>query len=175
MVSLVDAGLGEFLIPVFLFILVYAVIYAILKKVKILGDSVNVNAMIAFVLAALFAITPGAMEFVTVIAPWFVVLVIIAFSMLLVFMFGGVSSEKIIKIFEDSTVYWTIIMFSIVIVIGGLTAVYGPFLVGGPVEGSGAGSSISKTIFNAKVLTTVIILIIFAFAVRLLSFESEMK
>ncbi|MBI2105362.1 hypothetical protein HYT56_00825 [Candidatus Woesearchaeota archaeon] len=175
MVSLIDAGLGDFLIPVFIFLLVYAIIYAILKKIKILGDSVNVNAMVAFVLAALFAITPGAMEFITIIAPWFVVLVLIAFSILLVFMFGGVGSEKIIKIFEDSTVYWTIIMLSIIIIIGGLTAVYGPFLVGGTPEGSGAGSSIQRTIFNAKVLTTVIILIIFAFAVRLLSFESQMK
>ncbi len=172
MVSLIDSGLGEFLIPIFIFLLIYAIIYAVLMKVKLLGDSANINAIVAFVLAALFAITPGAMEFVTVIAPWFVVLVIIAFSILLVFMFGGVKMDTIENIFHNSTVYWTIIMLSIIILIGGLTSVYGPIFIGGSPDGGGAGSSIHKAIFNAKVLTTIVVLIIFAFAVRLLSYES---
>jgi hypothetical protein len=173
MVSLLDSGIGEFLIPVFIFILVYAIIYAILQKVKILGDSLNINAMAAFVLAALFAMAPGAMEFIAVIAPWFVVMVLVAFSIILIFMFGGVKEGNIETIFKDSTVYWTILIFSIIIIIGGLTAVYGPFLLGGPPAGSEGAGGIHRTIFNAKVLTTVIILIIFAFAVRLLSFEAE--
>ena len=172
MVSLFDSGLGDFLIPIFLFILIYAIIYATLKKSKFLGDDVNINAAVAFVLAALFAVVPGAMEFVAIIAPWFVVLVIIAFSLLLVFMFGVLKGDAVANIFNNSTVYWTVIMLSIVIIIGGLTAVYGPFLVGGAPSGEGPGASIQKAVFNIKVLTTIIVLIIFAFAVRLLSFES---
>jgi len=172
MVSLIDSGLGEFLIPIFIFILIYAVIFATLKKTKVLGDDININAIVAFVLAALFAVVPGVMDFISIIAPWFVVMVIVAFSIMLVFMFGGVKGETVENIFKNSTVYWTIIMLSIIILIGGLTAVYGPFLVGGTPGGEGPGASIQKAIFNAKVLTTIIILIIFAFAVRLLSFES---
>ncbi len=172
MVSLIDSGLGDFLIPIFIFILIYAVIFAVLRKTKILGDDVNINAVVAFVLAALFAVVPGAMKFVSIIAPWFVMLVIIAFSLLLVFMFGGLKTEKIEQIFRNSTVVWTILMISIIIVMGGLTAVYGPIFVGGGPSGEGAGASVQKAVFNIKVLTTVVILIIFAFAVRLLSFES---
>ncbi|MBI2508007.1 hypothetical protein HYV89_03565 [Candidatus Woesearchaeota archaeon] len=172
MVSLVDSGLGEFLIPVFIFILIYAIIFSVLRKSKFLGDDTNINAVVAFVLSALFAIVPGVMEFISIIAPWFVVMVIVAFSILLVFMFGGVKGDTIESIFKNSTVYWTIIMLSIIILIGGLTSVYGPLLVGGTPAEQGPGSSIHRAIFNAKVLTTVIVLIIFAFAVRLLSFES---
>ncbi len=172
MVSFLDSGLGEFLIPVFLMILVYAVIYATLTKTKILGDSVNINAFIAAALTVLFAVMPGAMEFITVIAPWFVVMVIVAFSVLLVFMFGGVKADKVEKLFENSSVYWTIIILSIIILVGGFTVVYGPFFVGGAPGGEGPGASIHKAIFNVKVITTVIVLIIFSFAVRLLSFES---
>lgn len=172
MVSLIDSGLGEFLIPVFIFILIYAVIYATLKKTKVLSDDININAIVAFVLAALFAVVPGVMEFISVIAPWFVVMVIVAFSIMLVFMFGGVKGETVENIFKNSTVYWTIIMLSIIILVGGLTTVYGPFFVGGSPSEGGPGSSIHKAIFNAKVLTTIVVLIIFAFAVRLLSFES---
>ncbi len=172
MVSLFDSGLGEFLMPVFIFILIYAIIYAALSKTKFFGDSVNLNAIIAFAMAALFAAMPGAMEFVSVIAPWFIILVIVAFSILLIFMFGGLKGDAIENIFKNTTVYWTVIMLSIIIVVGGLTVVYGPFLVGGPPGGEGAGSSIHRAVFNVKVLTTLTVLIIFTFAVRLLSFES---
>jgi len=174
MVSLFDAGLGEFLLPVFIFILIFAIIFAILKKVEILGDSNSINTWVAFALAALFSAAPGVMDFIAVIAPWFVVLVVVAFSLLLVFMFMGIKTEKIEEIARDSTVYWTILILGIIIVVGGLTAVYGPFLVGGPgATGEGAASEIQRTVFNAKVLTTIIVLLIFAFAVRLLSFEVE--
>jgi hypothetical protein len=174
MVSLFDAGLGEFLIPVFIFLLIYAIVYAVLKRVGIFGDSMNVNAIVAFVLASLFAITPGAMEFVSVIAPWFIVMVLVAFSIMLVFMFGGYKMDTIENIFRDATVYWTILIFSIIILVAGLTAVYGPFFLGGgPSTGEGGAGGIHSTIFNAKVLTTVVMLIIFAFAIRLLSFEAE--
>ncbi len=172
MVSLIDSGLGEFLLPVFLFILIYAILYAVLSKTKIFGDSVNINAIVAFALAALFAALPGAMEFVSVIAPWFIVMVIVAFSVLLVFMFGGLKVDAIENIFKNTSVYWTIIILSIIIVIGGLTVVYGPFFVGGSPSGEAAGASIHRAVFNIKVLTTIVVLIIFAFAVRLLSFES---
>ncbi|MBS3151426.1 hypothetical protein J4443_03555 [Candidatus Woesearchaeota archaeon] len=172
MVSLLDSGLGEFLIPIFLFILIYAIIYAALSKTKFFGDSININAIIAFAMAALFAAMPGAMEFISVIAPWFIIMVMVAFSVLLIFMFGGLKGDVIESIFKNTTVYWTIIILSIIIVVGGLTVVYGPFFVGGTPEGEGAGPSIHKAIFNVKVLTTIVVLIIFSFAVRLLSFES---
>lgn len=172
MVSFLDSGLGEFLIPVFLIILIYAVVYAVLSKTKVLGDSANINAFVAAALTALFAVMPGAMEFVSIIAPWFVVMVIVAFSVLLVFMFGGMKGDAVENLFKNSTVYWTIIILSIIILVGGLTAVYGPIFVGGSPSGEGAGSSIHKSIFNIKVITTVVVLIIFSFAVRLLSFES---
>lgn len=172
MVSLFDSGLGEFLLPVFIFILIYAVIYAALSKTKFLGDSVNVNAMVAFALAAIFAMLPGAMEFVSVVAPWFIIMMIVAFSILLIFMLGGLKGDVIENIFRNTSVYWTIIMLSIIVLVGGLTVVYGPFLVGGPTSGEGVGHSVQRAIFNVKVLTTLTVLIIFTFAVRLLSFES---
>lgn len=172
MVSFLDSGLGDFLIPVFLMILVYSIVYAVLSKSKYLSDSVNINAFVAAALTALFAVMPGAMELITVIAPWFVVMVIVAFSILLVFMFGGLKADAIDSLFKNSSVYWTVIIFSIIILVGGLTVVYGPFFVGGAPGGGGPGASIHRAIFNVKVITAVVILIIFSFAVRLLSFES---
>jgi hypothetical protein len=176
MVTLLDLGLGEFLIPIFLFILIYAILYGVLNKVQVFGESKSLNAFIAFAISALFAITPGAMEFIAIIAPWFTVLVILAFSFLLVFMFMGVDTKQIANLAKDSVVMWTVIIIGIIIVIGGLTAVYGPIFVGGPGStGAGPGAEVHRSIFNIKVLTTVFILIIFSFAVRLLSYETKLS
>ena len=163
MVTLLDSGLGEFLIPIFLFILIYAIVFGVLKKVQIFGDNTNLNAWIAFGFTVLFAAMPGAMELVAVIAPWFIVLVVLAFSFLLVFMFMGVSTKQITDIAKDSTVYWTVIMIGIIILVAGLTTVYGPFFGAPTSTGGGMGSEIQRSIFNVKVLTTVVILIIFSF------------
>ena len=172
MVSLFDAGLGEFLLPIFVILLVYAVIFGTLQKVKPLGDSKTTNGMVAFAIAVLLAAVPSVMEFITIISPWFVAMVMVAFSLLLVFMFLGVSTKQMEEIAKDSVVMWTIIIFAIIIVIGGLTVVYGPVL-GGPAPAGGCpGPEIQRSIFNPKVLTAIFTLIIFSFAVRLLSFES---
>lgn len=173
MVNLFDAGLGEFLLPIFVILLVYAVIFGTLQKVKPLGDSKTLNGMAALAVSILLAALPGVMQFITIISPWFVAMVMIAFSLLLVFMFLGVSAEQMKTIATDSVVMWTIIIFAIIIVIGGLTVVYGPILGGPAPTGEGPGPEIQRSIFNPKVLTAIFTLIIFSFAVRLLSFESE--
>jgi len=173
MVSIFDAGIGEFLLPIFVFLLVYAVLYGILQKIKIFGDSKSLNGIIALSISVLMAAIPGVMQLITIIAPWFVAMVMIAFSLLLVFMFLGYSSDQIKGLANDSVVRWVIIIFGIIIVVGGLTVVYGPVIGASAPSGTGPGSEIQRSVFNPKVLTAVFTLIIFSFAVRLLSFEAE--
>lgn len=170
MATLLDAGLLNFLLPVISFLLIYAVIFGILQKSKFLSESTNINTWVAFAVSVLFALAPGAMEFVSVIAPWFVVLVIIAFSFLLIFFFLGVKVETIEEITrKEASVRWTIIIISIIIVIIGLTSVFGP-IFGTPVqEGGGIGKEIQRSIFDPQVLTTVFILIVAGQAVRLIA------
>jgi hypothetical protein len=169
MVTLLDTGLLDFLLPVFSMMFVYAIIFAVLQKTKVLGDQTGTNALIAVVIAVLFAITPGTMEFIGAIAPWFVVILIIIFSFMLLFMFMGVKLE----VFEDiakneASIRWTVLIVGIIIVIIGLTSVFGP-IFGTPTGGEGIGNEIQKSIFDPKVLTTVFILLIVGQAVRLIS------
>lgn len=170
MATLLDAGLLNFLLPVFSFLLIFAIIYGILQKSKFLGESINLNVWVAISVSILFALAPGAMEFVAVIAPWFVVLVIIAFSFLLIFFFMGVKVETIRNVAEkEAAVRWTIIIISIIIVIIGLTSVFGP-IFGTPIqEGGGMGKEIQRSVFDPQVLTTVFILIVVGQAVRLIA------
>ena len=168
MATLLDTGLLEFILPVFSILLIYAIIFAILQKVKIFGESTATNIMVAVALAVIFAITPGAMEFVRLIAPWFVVMVFVAFSFILIFMFFGAKEEKIALLAQNAVIQWTVIIIWGIIVIAALTKVFGP-LFGQPSATPGVGGEVERTLFNPKVLATIFILLVASQAVKFIS------
>ncbi len=171
MVMPLNTELLGFILPVLSFILIYAMIFAILQKTKIFGETTGVNNWVAVALAVLFALMPGAMEFVAIIAPWFVVMVFVAFSFLLVFMFFGTKEERIADLSENVVIQWTVIILGIIIVIAALTKIFGP-IFGQPaagVAGAGTGWEIQRSLFNPKVLSAVFILMVASQAVKFIS------
>ena len=175
MATILDAGFLNFLLPVFAFLLIYAIVFGVLQKSKFLSESSNINTWVALAVSVLFLLAPGAIEFVSVIAPWFVVLVIIAFSFLLIFLFMGIKPETIEKIARnEASVRWTIIIISIIIIVIGLTSVFGPIFGTPANDESGTGREVQRSIFDPQVLTTVFILLIAGQAVRLIA-QSDNK
>ena len=169
MATLLDTSIIELVLPIASIILICGIMFAILQKTKILGDSLNINAGISFVLALLLAVTPGALDLIRFITPWFVVLVVIAFAFLLIFLFMGVDTEHILDIAKNPIFHWTIIILGVIIIISGLTGVFGP-LFGQPTgEGEGVGREIQSSIFNVKILGLALILLIASQAIRLIS------
>ena len=169
MVTLLDTGLLNFLLPVFSFLLIYALIFAILQKYKV-TDSTNANAWIAFAISALFAVTPGAMNFVSVIAPWFVVMLIIIFSFMILFLFMGVELKTFEGVAREPAVRWTIIILGVIVIIAGLTSVFGPiFGTPTPDSGGGVAREVQRSVFDPQILTTVFILLVIGQAVRLIA------
>jgi len=78
------SNLGYFL-PIAAFLLVFIVVYAILKKTKVLGESDGVMLFISFILAIFFVVEASLVEFVSFSSSWFAVLVIgVFFIMMLV-------------------------------------------------------------------------------------------
>ncbi len=90
--------LGYFL-PIFAFLLVFIVIYAILKKTGVLGDSDGIILFISFILASFFVVESSLVEFVSFSSSWFAVLVIGVFfiMMLVAFMPGDKPLEMLSK------------------------------------------------------------------------------
>ena len=172
MVTLLDTGLMEFLLPIFTLILVYVFIFALLQKSKFVSENTSTNAFVALAIAVLFAMAPGAMAFISIITPWFVVMVLIAFSLLLVFLFMGVKPDVIEGVAKnEAAVRWTIIIFGIFIFKSGLTAVFGPIFGTPTTEGGGMGEEIQRSIFDPKILATVFILIVIGQAIRLIAMK----
>jgi len=80
------SAIGYF-VPIFAFLLVFIVVYALLMKTKILGESSAVMLFISFVLASFFVVQASLVEFVRFGSAWFSVIIIGVFFLMLVLAF----------------------------------------------------------------------------------------
>lgn len=106
------------IIPVFGFLLVFVVVYALLSKTKILGENKFVHIFTSFCVAILFLVSANAVEYVQVITPWFVAFIL---SMLFILILVGLMRGKI-EDFMGKGVTWIIVILLIIIFVG--SAVY---------------------------------------------------
>lgn len=87
MVAPVDIGFIGYFLPVFAFLLVFIVIYAILQKSKILGENSAVSLFISFIMASFFIVEVQLVDFVTFTSSWFAVFVILLFFLFIALAF----------------------------------------------------------------------------------------
>lgn len=125
MAELNIAGL-YFFMPVFSFLFVFLIVYAILLKTKLLGESKFVIALIGFVIAIIFMSFSTANfstdQYVRTIVPWFAVLLVCVF---LVLVLAGLSTKDLGKIMT-SKFAWVVIAILIVIFIIAAIRVFNP-------------------------------------------------
>jgi hypothetical protein len=124
MASILDAGFVSIFSAIFVFLLVYAVVWAALGKMKILGNP-SANAIVAFAIAFLMAIAPPARNFVTFIAPWYVALALVLFFILFMVGLFGKTDKDFPKIIEETRVWVWIVIVSVVIFLAGLAFSFG--------------------------------------------------
>ncbi len=87
----VDVSLIQTYLPILSFLLVFTVVFAILAKYKIIGESKFVNLFVSFLIATIFVSLTSAREYVVSITPWFAVFVIVSLFLLsLLGLFGKV-------------------------------------------------------------------------------------
>jgi len=77
----------SYFVPIFAFLLVLIVVYAMLAHTKILGSSNAVMLFVSFILASFFIVEVNLVDFVRFSSAWFSVLVICLFFILVVFAF----------------------------------------------------------------------------------------
>ncbi len=104
------SGISYFL-PVFGFLLVFVVVYALLKKTQILGESEFANVMVGFVVAIIFVTMTAARRYVEVATPWVMVLfIVLLFILILV---GMVHKDKIGEIMKN----WVLWVFVVAVIL----------------------------------------------------------
>lgn len=107
------SGLNYFL-PLFGFLFVFLIVYALLIKTKILGDNKFVNVFIGLIIAVIFATMTSVQDYVRTVTPWFAVLVIALFFILIII---GLSQHKVDVIMKPGFVWVFIIALILVFLI----------------------------------------------------------
>ena len=90
------SGIGYFN-PIFTFVLVVVVIFAILNRTKIIGESSPIQAIVALVLGLIFASVTDVRNYMESVIPGFAVIVIALFFVIFLAAFGLKDMGAIMK------------------------------------------------------------------------------
>ena len=123
-----------FFMPVFSFLFVFVVVYAILAKTKVLGDQ-RVNLLVSFVMAIIFMNFSSMQLYVETMLPWFVVLIISLFLVLVIMAF---STKDVGKMMTPAFA-WVMVAILVIIFLISAIKVFNP--VFHPEYGVVSGSS----------------------------------
>ena len=88
-------GLGYFM-PIFGFLFVFILVFAVLKKTKILGHGLA-DFIVSFIIASIFSTVSSLRTYVETIIPWFAVLIIAIFLMIILIALSQNQVDKIMK------------------------------------------------------------------------------
>ena len=94
---MVDVSWLNFYMPIFGFLFVFVVMLAILMKTKVLGENQFVNLIVSFIFAIIFVTFAPGVDFVTTIIPWFVILIITLFFVLMLIGFSQKDVDAMMK------------------------------------------------------------------------------
>lgn len=87
---MVDVSAITYFAPILAFFVVFLVVFAVLYKSKIIGESKWVILFVSFVIASLFISAAGVRRYVEVVTPWFgALLVSLFFLLVLIGLVGG--------------------------------------------------------------------------------------
>jgi hypothetical protein len=150
------------IIPVFGFLLVFVVVYALLSKTKILGENKFVHIFTSFCVAILFLVSANAVEYVQVITPWFVAFIL---SMLFILILVGLMRGKI-EDFIKPGVAWIVVILLILIFVGSAVYVFADIInkyLAGPKE----------FLLQPQIFGTIILILLTLFASWLITKKSS--
>lgn len=131
-----------FFMPVFSFLFVFLIIFALLTKTKIIGENKFVLVLISFIISIIFMSFSSAELYVRTILPWFVILMVIVFLVLIIAMFSTKAWDKIFT----PTFAWVIVGILILMFLIAAIYVFNPVLHSDLGVTSGQGTSMIEQI-----------------------------
>ena len=119
-----DVSWLAYYMPVFGFLFVFTVIYAVLSKTEILGGKALTNLIVSFTFGIIFITFAPGVAYVQTIVPWFVILML---SLFFLMMIVGFSQEDMSKFMKPSLA-WAFIGLLVIIFLWSAIVVFNPFL-----------------------------------------------
>lgn len=168
----------NFFSALFAALLVFAVVFAILNKTRILGESKVIQWIVAIALGLLTLVYPDIISLVEFISPWFVLLFIFLILLLLAYRLFGYSEENILEyVKSDRTINWVLVAVGVIILLAGIFNVFGESALqataGGNAtsegdSGSGFQENVFSTLFSPQLLGVLLVFAIAVFAIAFL-------
>jgi hypothetical protein len=179
MATFLDALFLDKFSVVFVLLLVFGVLYAILKTTKVLGDNNNLNSLVAIAVTFLVLISSESQQVIKNIMPLFFFLILFIFFILVGLRFLGMGDSVI----EDGMKKWGPVHTSVLVVMCiifaiGIASVFGNKMLpltqnSTSINATDYGANVGQAIFHPKVLGTIFILMIGMFAILLLTGETK--
>jgi hypothetical protein len=182
----IDVSFLGYFSPIFVFVLVFVTVYALLQFTKMLGENKILHALIAVFIAVLFLFSSGATTVILFIAPWFTVLFMFLIFLIMGYKLFGATDQQLKNVISKShAVQYSVLAIGIIIALFGLGAGFGQELLGATQDGDTVGAldsleegstatsdfeqNLTATLFNSRVLGMVLILIIASLTIRAMS------
>ncbi|MBU0665800.1 MAG: hypothetical protein ABIC91_06385 [Nanoarchaeota archaeon] len=185
MATFLDVGILEHFSVIFIFLLIFAITYAVLTFSNPFGkEAKGLYAIIALAISFLVVRYKPAILMINFMTPWFLVAFLFIFFMLVIIgMFGG-GQLNLIKLVSDPQVYIWIIIISVIILVFGLSHTMGQTLLergpgnetvsgqieaGGSTQTSSFSQNVVNTLFHPKILGTLLIFMVGLFTIIFLT------
>lgn len=170
--QVVDVSSFSYFSPVFAFLFIWIMLYALLKKVEWFGKDEMVVGLISFLSALMFLIVPETTTIVSFITPWIFLLAIMIVLTMVLFLFLGVEQKIVVSAIKDNPITLTIVFVLVgIIFLVSLNNVYGNFLLPG---GSGSFWDVTKRVlYNPRTLGMLFLLVVVSYAIRFMTADKK--
>lgn len=190
MATFLDIGLAQHFSVIFPVLLVFVIVFALLEKSKIFGENKGLHSLIALCVALMMLFSPGVVQVISVMAPWFVLMVLLIVFFMLLLMSFGTKWDAIANYATGWQLpHWFFLIIALIVFVGALGQVYGSSLLpysdeatGQNVTVSGDGNvdgvttdtgdfnqNVGRAIFHPKTLGFIFILLIGSLTIKLLT------
>ncbi|MFA5020283.1 MAG: hypothetical protein WC533_04245 [Candidatus Pacearchaeota archaeon] len=106
------------------FLFVFIIVYAVLKKTEVLGKNEWFNVLTSLIMAIVFITFSPGVNYVATILPWFAILIVVLFLLLVVIGF----SQKDISSFMKPWFAWVFIILLVIIFVISAIVVFNPII-----------------------------------------------
>lgn len=117
MATLLDLGILQYLTPLFTFLFIFVISYAMLDKFKLLGDHFAPKAVASLSIGMIFMFSARMVAIINIATPWFILMIFFGLFLIGMLMFIGIKEDAISKTVKSGSVVWPIIVISLLIFI----------------------------------------------------------
>lgn len=155
---------------VFGFVFIWVFLFALFVKTKILGENNFISSIIALIFALIFiSFTPGVKYLIATVMPWFVILIVALFFLMMVVAFSQKEMDKFMK----PWLAWVFIGLMVVIFLFSAVKIFNPELAPYLPGGSESGAdptliAVKNLVYSQEFLGAVLIAVIVVVLWRLL-------